>query len=98
MALLGEMHFEQKPGSSFSLPRAGGVAYADQASWLQNQTLRENILFGSPYDEERYAKVVHQCALERDFKLFDAGDATEVGGSFVSLFQLRLLPEARTSC
>ncbi|CED83676.1 Multidrug resistance-associated protein/mitoxantrone resistance protein, ABC superfamily [Phaffia rhodozyma] len=85
MALLGEMHFEAKPGSSFSLPRAGGVAYADQQSWLQNQTLRENILFGSEYDEERYNKVVYQCALERDFGLFDAGDQTEVGEKGLTL-------------
>ncbi|KAL7413558.1 P-loop containing nucleoside triphosphate hydrolase protein [Mrakia frigida] len=85
MALLGEMHFEQKPGSSFSLPRSGGVAYADQQSWLQNQTLRDNILFGSPYDEERYTKVVEQCALARDFSLFDAGDLTEVGEKGLTL-------------
>lgn len=46
--LLGEMHYEKTADSSFSLPRTGGVAYADQQSWLQNETLRENILFGSP--------------------------------------------------
>lgn len=37
MALLGEMHFVRNHGSSFSLPRSGGVSYADQGSWLQNQ-------------------------------------------------------------
>lgn len=40
----------------YNLPRAGGVAYAAQESWVQNATIRENILFGSPYDEERYQK------------------------------------------
>ncbi|KAF8965967.1 ABC transporter type 1, transmembrane domain-containing protein [Flammula alnicola] len=48
-------------------------------SWVQNETIRDNILFGSEYDEERYRKVIKQCALERDLELFDAGDATEVG-------------------
>lgn len=33
----------------------------------------------------RYKKVVHQCALERDFTLFDAGDATEVGEKGLTL-------------
>jgi hypothetical protein len=107
------MHFEAAPGSSFSLPRQGGVSFADQQSWLQNATLRENILFGTPfvffpkcvlairsvlsanldlptrsssYDEERYRKVVHQCALERDFSLFDAHDSTEVSSEVHRLF------------
>ena len=42
--------------SFYNLPRRGGVAYAAQESWIQNETIRENILFGSPYDEERYQK------------------------------------------
>ena len=41
MALLGEMHFKpMTPGSWFNLPRAGGVAYAAQESWVQNETIR----------------------------------------------------------
>ncbi|KAF8876209.1 multidrug resistance-associated ABC transporter [Gymnopilus junonius] len=80
MALLGELHFiPEGPDSWFNLPRDGGVAYAAQESWVQNETIRNNILFGSPYDEERYRKVIKQCALERDLELFEAGDATEVG-------------------
>lgn len=86
MALLGEMHFESRGAdSNFSLPRSGGVAYASQQSWLQNRTLRDNILFGAEFDEERYNKVVKHCALERDFTLFDAGDKTEVGEKGLTL-------------
>ncbi|KAH9851409.1 multidrug resistance-associated ABC transporter [Lenzites betulinus] len=44
-----------------------------------------NILFGAPYDEARYAKVIKQCALERDLGLFDAGDQTEVGEKGITL-------------
>lgn len=44
------------PRSRLQLPRAGGVAYAAQESWILNETIRDNILFGSPYDEERYRK------------------------------------------
>ncbi|KAH9480738.1 ATP-binding cassette transporter abc4 [Psilocybe cubensis] len=86
MALLGEMHFiPSNPDSWFNLPRADGVAFAAQESWVQNETIRENILFGSPYNETRYKKVIRQCALERDLELFEAGDATEVGEKGLTL-------------
>ncbi|KAJ7139685.1 hypothetical protein C8R44DRAFT_867802 [Mycena epipterygia] len=78
MALLGEMHFVPSgPTSWFNLPRANGISYAAQESWVQNETIKENILFGTEFDEVRYKKVLHQCALERDLELFEAGDATE---------------------
>ncbi|KAJ7093000.1 hypothetical protein B0H15DRAFT_972793 [Mycena belliarum] len=86
MALLGEMHFTpSRPGSWYNLPRGGGVAYAAQESWVLNETIRDNILFGSEYDEERYKKVLHQCALERDLELFEAGDLSEVGEKGLTL-------------
>ncbi|KAH7340935.1 hypothetical protein B0J17DRAFT_612426 [Rhizoctonia solani] len=81
MALLGEMHFvPSTPDSWFSLPRDGGIAYAAQESWVQNETIRENIIFGAEFDEARYSKVISQCGLERDLTLFDAGDQTEAVG------------------
>jgi len=56
----GEMHFIPSGADSwFSLPRDQGVAYAAQESWVQNDTIRENILFGTPYDEDRYRKGEH---------------------------------------
>ncbi len=51
------MHFMPSTVDSwFNLPRAGGVAYAAQESWVQNESIRDNILFGSQYNEERYEK------------------------------------------
>ncbi|KAJ3564415.1 hypothetical protein NP233_g8309 [Leucocoprinus birnbaumii] len=86
MALLGEMHYlPAEPGSWYNLPRKRGVAYAAQESWVQNETIKENILFGSTYDEQRYRKVLHQCGLERDLELFEAGDLTEVGEKGLTL-------------
>ncbi|KAI0709575.1 P-loop containing nucleoside triphosphate hydrolase protein [Cerioporus squamosus] len=86
MALLGEMHaIPSGPDSFVSLPRTGGVAYAAQESWIQSETIRANILFGSPYDEVRYNKVIKHCALERDLSLFEAGDHTEVGEKGITL-------------
>ncbi|KDR68699.1 hypothetical protein GALMADRAFT_146052 [Galerina marginata CBS 339.88] len=86
MALLGEMHFIRSSNDSwYNLPREGGVAYAAQESWVQNETIRNNILFGSPFEEGRYNKVIHQCALTRDIELFEAGDQTEVGENGLTL-------------
>ncbi|KAJ6498479.1 hypothetical protein C8R47DRAFT_1212167 [Mycena vitilis] len=85
LALLGEMHFITSPAANtedeswFNLPRAGGVAYCDQTSWVLNDTIRNNILFGTPMDEARYKKVLYQCALEPDLALLEAGDLSEVG-------------------
>lgn len=54
---IGEMHFIPSTADAwFNLPRKGGVAYAAQESWVQNETIRDNILFGSAYDEVRYKK------------------------------------------
>ena len=41
MALLGEMHYiPSGPESWKNLPREGGVAYAAQESWVQNDTIK----------------------------------------------------------
>ncbi|KAJ7745476.1 P-loop containing nucleoside triphosphate hydrolase protein [Mycena maculata] len=85
MALLGEMHKVPTLGSWYNLPREQGVAYAAQESWVLNDTIRNNILFNAPTDEERYKKVLYQCCLERDLELFDAGDETEVGEKGLTL-------------
>ncbi|KAJ7213835.1 hypothetical protein GGX14DRAFT_444201 [Mycena pura] len=86
MALLGEMHWiPSSPDSWYNLPRSSGIAYATQESWVLNETIRTNIIFDSPYDEERYKMVLYACALEQDIKLFEAGDETEVGEKGLTL-------------
>ncbi|KAL4242609.1 hypothetical protein ABKN59_011139 [Abortiporus biennis] len=86
MALLGEMHhIPLAPNALVSLPRHEGIAYHAQESWVLNETIRENILFGSPYDEVRYNAVIVQCGLKHDLSLFDAGDSTEVGEKGITL-------------
>ncbi|CAG2119003.1 unnamed protein product, partial [Medioppia subpectinata] len=56
-----------------------------QESWAFIASVRQNILFGSQYNEEKYNRVVKACALDRDFKLFPYGDQTLVGERGVSL-------------
>ncbi len=47
----------------------GSVAYASQDPWIYSATLRENILFGKPYDRIWYKKVIEACALVKVSKL-----------------------------
>ncbi|CAO3593350.1 unnamed protein product [Absidia cylindrospora] len=62
-----------------------GIAYVAQTAWLQNCSIRDNILFGLDYDEERYAKVLYMTALTRDLDILEFGDQTEVGEKGLSL-------------
>ncbi len=57
----------------------GTIAYAPQQAWLQNATLRDNILFTKPFNSDTYNKVVESCALTPDLRILPAGDATEIG-------------------
>ncbi|KAJ6581164.1 hypothetical protein B0H19DRAFT_1060820 [Mycena capillaripes] len=76
MALLGEMHWIPSSSQSwYNLPRNSGVAYAAQESLVLNQTIRDNIVFDTPFDEDRYKKP--------DLALF--GDETEVGEKGLTL-------------
>ncbi|CAH1759566.1 2715_t:CDS:10 [Entrophospora sp. SA101] len=69
--------------SDWILPN--GVAYVAQQAWLQNLSIRDNILFGLPYDETRYNEVIGVCALEQDFLTFSDGDLTEIGEKGITL-------------
>lgn len=57
----------------------GDFAIADLA------LVKDNILFGQPYDEQRYDRVVHDACLEADFAMLPSGDMTEIGEKGVTL-------------
>ena len=57
----------------------GSVAYVAQTAWIINATLRDNILLGLPFDEERYNAVLDACDLSQDLAILPAGDFTEIG-------------------
>lgn len=61
------------------------VAYCSQSAWIQNATVRNNILFGQPFDEERYWHAVKVSELEADLAMLPAGDLTEIGEKGVNL-------------
>ncbi|KAH6873975.1 multidrug resistance-associated ABC transporter [Coprinopsis sp. MPI-PUGE-AT-0042] len=61
------------------------ISYASQSPWLRHQSIKENILFGQPLDEERYQEVIDACALRMDLDILEDGDDTEIGARGVSL-------------
>lgn len=61
------------------------LSYAAQSPWLQHLSIRDNILFGAPFEEERYERVIDACALRADLDMLEDGDATEIGARGVSL-------------
>ncbi|XP_076017009.1 ATP-binding cassette sub-family C member 2 [Genypterus blacodes] len=79
-ALLGEMH-----SSKGFVNIQGSVAFVPQQAWVQNATLRDNILFGSPYKDRRFQEVIKSCALVPDLELLPGGDLTEIGEKGINL-------------
>ncbi|CAH2267214.1 jg2942 [Pararge aegeria aegeria] len=80
-----QLLLKELPAATGSVSVFGEMAYACQEAWLFPSTVRENILFGLPYDPEKYKRVCRVCALEKDFKQFPYGDQTLVGERGVSL-------------
>lgn len=48
---------------------AGALAYVPQTAWIPNDTVRNNVLFGKPYDEAKYEEVLTVCRLRRDLEV-----------------------------
>lgn len=80
MSILGEL-----PLASGRMKIRGKISYSAQEPWIFAGSVRENVLFGKAFDEERYKQVLHVCSLDKDIKLFPYGDETVVGERGVSL-------------
>ncbi|KAL8650433.1 MAG: hypothetical protein Q9226_005147 [Calogaya cf. arnoldii] len=61
------------------------MAYVAQVPWIENATIRGNILFGLPFDQKRYEKTLSVCALRKDLDLFPDSDLTDIGANGVNL-------------
>ncbi|CAI2355592.1 unnamed protein product [Caenorhabditis sp. 36 PRJEB53466] len=79
-ALLGEMN-----KLSGSVQVNGSVAYVPQQAWIQNLSLRNNILFNKPYDQLHYQNIINACALTQDLESLPAEDRTEIGEKGINL-------------
>lgn len=81
-SLLGDM---QKQFGRVNISSDMKLAYVPQQAWIQNSTVRENILFGLPFNKEKYDKVIRACALKEDLKMLTGGDQTEIGEKGINL-------------
>eukprot|EP01052_Picozoa_sp_SAG31_P000604 SAG31_NODE_17_length_35773_cov_25.999271_29_plen_588_part_00 len=57
----------------------GSVALCEQQPWIQAGSVRDNIIFGSPFEEERYWNTIDACALQTDLAQLPSGDETLIG-------------------
>ncbi|KAH6648570.1 ABC transporter [Truncatella angustata] len=61
------------------------VGYCAQSPWLQHMSIRDNILFSSPYDPVRYKQVIEACQLTTDLASFEHGDLSFIGENGIGL-------------
>ncbi|KAL5005221.1 hypothetical protein ScPMuIL_018677 [Solemya velum] len=80
MSILGEL-----PLIEGNVKVRGKLAYISQQPWVFSASLRQNIIFGNKYEEERYEKILRACALSKDIELMPQGDSTLIGDRGVSL-------------
>lgn len=97
LALLGEMNLQSGkvflpgiiPRDELVVdPQTGlteSVAYCSQSAWLLNDSIKNNIIFSAPFNQERYDRVIDACGLTRDLEILSAGDATEIGEKGITL-------------
>jgi ATP-binding cassette subfamily C (CFTR/MRP) protein 1 len=68
----------------------GTIAYVPQQAWIQNLSVRDNIVFGQKFDQQWYDIVVDSCALRADIATLPAGDETEIGEKVFDRIKLKL--------
>ncbi|KAG7137339.1 ATP-dependent bile acid permease like protein [Verticillium longisporum] len=78
-----ERNDSQANAGNWLLPHS--IAYVGQIPWIENASLKDNVLFGLPYDEKRYKDTVFACALTKDLDMFTDGDKTELGTNGINL-------------
>ncbi|UYV79762.1 ABCC1, partial [Cordylochernes scorpioides] len=84
-AILGEV---TKVSGSIDLQ--GDIAYASQKAWIQNATVKQNILFLKNYDSKLYRRVLQNCSLKSDLAILPGWDMTEIGEKVAIWISTRL--------
>ncbi|CAL2028389.1 unnamed protein product [Caenorhabditis brenneri] len=79
-AILGEVKT-----LSGSVEINGSISYVPQQAWIQNMALKDNILFGKPYNQKKYLEILKNCALVEDLKSLPDGDQTMIGAKGTNL-------------
>jgi len=63
----------------------GRIGFSAQSPWTYVGTVRENILFGKPYNKRWYDKILAATTLVYDCRKFPAGDSTLIGDKGITL-------------
>ncbi|KAL4492939.1 hypothetical protein ABPG72_020718 [Tetrahymena utriculariae] len=84
-SLIGEMKFDDFQEAKPRVEINGEMAIVHQKPWIINGTVKDNILFGRPYVEEKYRECVRYACLETDFGILTYGDMTQIGDKGVNL-------------
>lgn len=61
------------------------IAFVAQIPWIENASIKDNIIFGLPYDSGRFDKVIACCALEKDLQMLPDGVSTDIGANGINL-------------
>jgi ATP-binding cassette, subfamily C (CFTR/MRP), member 4 len=80
LSLIGEVPYQEG-----KIKLNGSVFYVSQEPWLFTATIRQNILFGKPYDERKFREIVRVCQLNDDMKQFPNTELTLIGEKGINL-------------
>lgn len=80
LSLMGELTM-----LSGSIMKNGSIAYVPQESYLINETLKNNVIFGNRIEERRYKDIIKVCELDTDIHLLPSKDKTEIGERGINL-------------
>lgn len=78
-----DRHDSKANKSNWIIPNA--IAYVAQIPWIENASIKDNIIFGLPLDEGRYQKTIEVCALKKDLEILSDGEHTEIGANGINL-------------
>ncbi|KAG0279334.1 hypothetical protein BGZ97_009593, partial [Linnemannia gamsii] len=79
-AMIGDMYKWQG-----TIRMSGQIAYVPQQAWIINATLQDNVTFGSPFDKNKYERIIYASGLNPDIEMLPAGDQTEIGERGINL-------------
>lgn len=80
--ILNELPIEK---GSISFPLSKKISYLPQEAFIINATLKENIILGESFDEQRFNDALIKSALIFDINQFNARELTEIGEKGVNL-------------
>ncbi|KAF7188447.1 Pleiotropic ABC efflux transporter of multiple drugs YBT1 [Pseudocercospora fuligena] len=77
--------WKEPPASAEDWIIDSAIAYVAQNAWTDNGTVRQNIVFGLPFDRQRYQQVIFGSGLEKDLEILEDGDRTDIGANGINL-------------